>query len=85
MRLRTPGRYVLRFKARGSATHARVSVSGQQGTHLMVPVQPCETWAEYREELDVRQGYATVSVSFDRGGEPDQVLWVDDMEFGYIA
>ena len=85
MRLRTPGRYVLRFKARGSATHARVSVSGQQGTHLVVPVQPCKAWREYQAEVDVQQGYTTVSVSFDRGGEPDQVLWMDDMEFGYIA
>ncbi|MDE3000226.1 MAG: DUF4962 domain-containing protein [Gemmatimonadota bacterium] len=85
MRLRTTGRYRLRFKARGSATHAHVTVSGQQGTHIDVPVRPAEAWTEYRAELDVQPGYTTVSVAFDSGGEPDQVLWMDDMEFGYIG
>ena len=85
MRLRNAGRYHLRFKARGSATHAHVSVSGQQDTHLIVPVRPSQAWTEYRAELDVRPGYTTVSIAFDRGGEPDQILWMDDMEFGYIA
>ena len=85
MRLRKAGRYNLRFKARGTATHARVSVSGQQGTHIDVPVRPAQAWTGYQAELDVQPGYTTVSVAFDSGGEPDQVLWMDDMEFGYIA
>ena len=85
MRLRTSGRYYLRFKARGTATHARVTVSGQQDTRLVVPIGPCETWTQYRAELDVQPGYTTVSVAFDSGGEPDQVLWLDEMEFGYIG
>ena len=85
MRLRTAGRYHLRFKARGSATHAQVCVSGQQDTHLIVPIQSGQAWTEYRAELDVQPGYTTVSIAFNGGGEPDQVLWVDDMEFGYIG
>ncbi len=85
MRLRTAGRYHLRFKARGSATHAHVSVSGQQDTHLVVPVRPSQAWTEYRAELDVQPGYTIVSIAFDRGGEPDQILWMDEMEFGYLA
>ena len=85
MRLRKAGRYHLRFKAHGTATHARVSVSGQQGTHLDVPVRPARAWTGYGAELDVQPGYTTVSVAFESGGEPDQVLWMDDMEFGYIA
>ncbi len=84
MRLRTSGRYNLRFKARGTATHARVTVSGQQDTRLVVPIGPCEAWTAYQAELDVQPGYTTVTVAFDSGGEPDQVLWLDDMEFGYI-
>jgi hypothetical protein len=60
-------------------------VSGQQDTHLVVPIQPSEAWTGYRAELDVQPGYTTVSIAFDRGGEPDQILWMDDMEFGYIA
>ncbi|MDE2889818.1 MAG: DUF4962 domain-containing protein [Gemmatimonadota bacterium] len=85
MRLREAGRYHLRFKARGTATHARVTVSGQQDTRLVVPIGPCKAWTQYRAELDVQPGYTTVTVAFDSGGEPDQVLWLDDMEFGYIA
>ena len=85
MRLCTAGRYHLRFKARGSATHAHVSVSGQQDTHLVVPIRPSEAWTEYRAELDVQPGYTIVSIAFDRGGEPDQILWMDDMEFGYLG
>ena len=36
-------------------------------------------------ELDVPPGYCTLNIAFDEGGAPDRVLWVDDMQFGYIA
>ncbi|MDA0745494.1 MAG: DUF4962 domain-containing protein [bacterium] len=85
MRLRTAGRYVLRFDAKGDATHASVSVAGQLGTGVKVAIEPSSVWREYCVELDVQSGYATVSVGFDEGGEADQVLWVDDVGFGYIG
>jgi len=85
MRLRTGGTYVLRFQARGDATEAKVTVSGQRGTGAEIAVEPSEQWREYRAELEVEPGYCLVKVFFWSGGEPDQVLWVDDVEFGYIA
>ena len=85
MRLRTAGRYVLRFQAKGNATHASVSVSGQLGTHAEVSVAPSSDWKEYRTELDVQPGYTTVAIAFDKGGDTDQMLWVDDMAFGYMG
>jgi len=83
MRLRTGGKYTLRFKARGNATTARVTVSGQRGTGTQVVLEPSEEWQQYSTELEVRPGYCTVGIAFGEGGEADQVLWVDDMEFGY--
>ncbi len=83
MRLRTGGTYVIRFQARGNATQASVSVSGQRGTSVKIAVAPTEEWTEYRAELEVQPGYCMVNVNFGSGGEPDQVLWLDDMEFGY--
>ncbi|MCK5801545.1 MAG: heparinase II/III-family protein, partial [Lentisphaeria bacterium] len=44
MRLRKAGKYILRFKARGTATHANVSVSGQLGTAAKIAVEPSDTW-----------------------------------------
>lgn len=85
MRLHTGGRYVFRFQARGNATEAQVTVSGQRGTSAQVAVLPSEDWREYRTELEVQPGYCTVNVVFGGGGDPDQVVWVDDMEFGSIA
>ena len=84
MRLRTAGRYLLRFKARGTAEGAVVSVSGQRGTQAKVPIEPGEAWHEHRAELDVQPGYCLISINWP-GGEPGRVLWVDDMAFGYIA
>jgi hypothetical protein len=83
MRLRTGGVYILRFKAKGPATHASVSVSGQRGSGTTIQIEPSADWKEYHTELDTHPGYCTVSVDYSRGGGPDQVLWVDDMEFGY--
>ena len=85
MRLRRGGGYQLRFKARGEATHASVTVSGEQGTAATVAVEPSEEWREYSADVDVRPGYCTVSISFNEGGEDDQVVWVDDVIFGYFA
>ncbi len=85
MRLRRGGSYQLRFKARGEATHASVTVSGEQGTAATVAVAPSEEWREYSADVDVRPGYCTVSISFNEGGEDDQVVWVDDVKFGYFA
>ncbi len=84
MRLRTAGRYVLRFKAKGTSEGATVTVAGQRGTRAEVPIESSDSWREYRTELDVQPGYCLVSIDWP-GGEPDRVLWVDDLEFGYIA
>ena len=85
MRLRTAGRCVLRFKAKGTATHASVSVSGQRGASAQVQIEPGSDWREYRTELDVHPGYCRIAIRFTSGAEPDQVLWVDDMEFGRVG
>ena len=85
MRLRRGGSYVLSFKARGNATHAHVKVRGQLDTRLTVAIEPDEEWREYRAELQASPGYCTVTVAFDAGGDPDQVIYVDDVQFGYLA
>jgi len=84
MRLRHKGMYRLQFKAKGTATEARVMVSGQSGTSADITVQPSTDWHQYSTELNAQPGYCTVSISCRSGGAPDQVLWVDDMEFGPI-
>jgi hypothetical protein len=84
MRLRTGGRYVLRFQAKGTAEGAAVTVAGQRGTRAEVLIEPGDQWREYLTELNVQPGYCVVSIDWP-GGEPDRVLWVDDMEFGYVA
>ena len=66
-------------------TRAVITVRGARGTSANVKIEPSEDWKEYRTELDVQPGYCQVSIHMQRGGEPDQVLWVDDMEFGYMA
>ena len=85
MRLRMGGTYVLRFQARGNATAARVMVSGQRGTSAQIAVTPSQEWQEHRVELEVQPGYCLVDVVFGGEGDPEQVLWLDDMEFGYVA
>jgi len=71
--------------AKGTASHARIKVKGARGTAASVAVEPSEEWREYRTELDVSPGYCIVSVVMSKGGEPDQILWVDDMEFGRVT
>jgi hypothetical protein len=34
-------------------------------------------------ELEAHPGHCTVAIEFAAGGEPDQVVWVDGMGFGY--
>jgi len=85
IRLRTGGPYVLRFKAKGTATHASVAVSGARAASAKVAVKPSADWQEYRADVDMHPGYCTISVSFAAGGEPNQTLWVDDMEFGRMC
>jgi hypothetical protein len=84
MRLRTGGRYVLRFMAKGDATHAIVVINSNRGQAASLPLEPSDNWREYRVEVDLDPGYTQVHIRFNRGGEPDQVLWVDDMEFGLV-
>ncbi len=85
MRLQTGGTYVLSFAARGNATEASVAVSGQRGTLAEIEVEPGDDWREYRTRLEVEPGYTVVEIRFAAGGEPDQVLWIDDVRFGYVA
>ena len=85
MRLRTGGRYVLRFQAKGNATTASVLVAGQRGTSASVSIEPTDDWTAYRVELDAHPGHCMITIQMNAGGEPDRVLWVDDMEFGYIG
>ncbi|MBD3291355.1 MAG: DUF4962 domain-containing protein, partial [Armatimonadia bacterium] len=84
MRLRTAGTYVLRFMARGNATEAQVAVSGRLGSGVRVPVEPSEDWRQYEAQVQMEPGYTLLSVVFGSGGDPDQVLWVDDVQFGRI-
>ncbi|MFP3905237.1 MAG: heparinase II/III family protein, partial [Armatimonadota bacterium] len=85
MRLRTAGTYVLRFMARGNATEASVRVSGKMGTSAAIELEPSDQWREYRQEIDVKPGQTLITITMGNGGEPDQVLYLDEMEFGYIA
>ncbi len=85
MRLSRGGDYVLRFFARGDATHARVRVAGARGSGGTVSLEPSEEWKEYRLDLEMAPGYCEVFIHMDPGGEPDQVLWVDDLEFGPVG
>ncbi|MGD9494934.1 MAG: DUF4962 domain-containing protein [Armatimonadota bacterium] len=84
MRLRTGGIYQLRFMARGNATQAKVTVSGQLGTGGEALIEPSHHWREYRTEMLLAAGYTTVRIDLAAGGDPDQVLWVDDVQFGYV-
>lgn len=82
MRLRTGGRYIWRFMAKGNATHATAVISSAQGETESVPLEPSDEWREYRIEAELEPGYTQIHIRFKDGGEPDQLLWVDDMEFG---
>ncbi|MGI5819536.1 MAG: DUF4962 domain-containing protein [Armatimonadota bacterium] len=85
MRLRESGTYVLRFMARGDATQASVMVTGQRGSRVDVPIEPSEDWRQYEAEVEMVPGYTLVQVNFGSGAAPDQVLWMDDVQFGRVA
>lgn len=85
MRLRTGGTYVLRFMAKGNATHAAARISAVGGTAGQVRIEPSEEWKEYRIETEIDPGYTQVHIRFTKGGESDQVVWIDNMEFGPLG
>ena len=84
MRLREGGTYTLRFMARGDATVAKATVAGQLGSSVEVPIEPSDEWRAYEATVEMQPGYSTVSFAMGAGGEPDQVLWVDDVQFGRV-
>ena len=80
MRLLVGGRYRLRFHAMGNASTVEVSVSGARGARTAVKVEPATEWRAYETELDLLPGYTQITIAFGNGGEPDQVLWLDDID-----
>ncbi len=84
MRLPHGGKYLLRFQAKGDATHARVRVNGSGGSGGTVAIDPSNSWTGYEAEFDMAPGYTEIHIEMNSGGEPNQTLWVDAMEFGEI-
>jgi hypothetical protein len=82
MRIRTGGKYHLRFFAKGDIKNATVSVIGQLGHTVEVPVKAGSDWQQYEATVDLPPGYTTVVIIAPDG--PEGVLWVDDIEFGLI-
>jgi len=85
MRLLSEGQYTLRFQARGNATHARVLVNGAENTGGRIDIEPSDDWQAYELILEMAPGFCQIRIQMNQGGEPDQVLWLDDMEFGPIG
>ena len=79
-----PGRYVFRFKAKATCKGAVMNTSWSRHA-LTVHVEPSADWKEYRVEGNLPAHRACIHCIFDRAEGPNQVLWVDDMEFGRIA
>lgn len=84
MRLRTGGRYVWRFMAKGDATRATALLTTSRGRVASRKLELTGDWQEHRIEAEVPAGYTQLQIQFQDGGEPDQVLWLDDMEFGPV-
>lgn len=84
MRLRTGGRYLLRFMAKGNATHLRATISAVGAGAGKIRIEPTDEWREYRLETDIEPGYTQVHIRFSSGGESNQVVWIDDIEFGPV-
>lgn len=78
VRLLRGGRFVLALKAKGTATHARVLLSGG-GVGRTIDLEPSADWRTYRIETELPAGYTEVKIQFRAGGADDQVLWVDDV------
>src|SRR5690625_5064714 len=85
IRLSEGGRHLLRFQAKGDATHARVVVDGRRGSGGRIAIEPSNAWREYELELDMAPGYTEIVIEMNTGGKRDQTLWVDAMEFGPVA
>jgi hypothetical protein len=85
MRLPEGGPHLLRFQAKGDATHARIVVSGRRGSGGSIAIEPTSEWREYEFEFDMASGYAEIVIEMNTGGKRDQTLWVDAMEFGPVA
>jgi hypothetical protein len=80
-----PGTYVLRFKAKATCAGAIVNTSWSPWS-LSARVEPSDEWRQYevvREDIEPHR--ATIHVLFDTAEGPEQTLWVDDLQFGYLA
>jgi len=84
IKIAKPGRYVFRFKAKATCKGASINTSWSRQS-LVVRVEPSEEWREYRVERDMTPHDACIHCLFDKAEGPNQVLWVDDMEFGRVA
>jgi len=82
MRIRTGGKYHLRFFAKGDITNATVSVNGQLGHTVEVPVKASSDWQQYDATVELPPGYTTVVINAPNG--PEGILWVDDIELGLV-
>ena len=80
MRLLSEGRYKLRFWAKGDAIDASVVIKNASSKRLTI--EPSEQWKEYELETNLEPGLYQVVVQLREGGKDNQILWVDDMEFG---
>jgi hypothetical protein len=84
MRLRSGGEYHLRFFAQGDIKNAQVQVNGPLKNTLTVPIKPSSDWQEYDAQITLPPGYTTLQIDFG-AGDPNQIVWVDDVQFGQIA
>ena len=50
-----------------------------------VDIEPGDRWRIYEKEIEMEPGYTEIRIRMEKGEEPDQVLWVDEMEFGPVA
>ncbi len=79
VRLPLGGKYRLRCKVRGTATHADLRVVSGTGTVHTYRLSPSSAWSDYSFELELPAGYTLVKVHFGPGGADDQILWLDDL------
>ena len=53
---------------------------------LGASVAASDEWRQYEVvREDVQPHRATIHVLFDKAEGPNQTLWVDDLQFGYVA
>ena len=79
-----PGRYVFRFKAKATCKGAVLNTAWSPQA-LSVRIEPGDRWREYRVEGDMTPHRACIHCVFDHAEGENQVLWVDDLEFGRVA